>query len=431
MPAPKPTTPSSVAPLRNRLTPIPESIKTIKGYPSKLVVYKTAASKFYWVRLYFNNKYKYKTTKSESLKDAQKFAVKFYEEVLVSASTTRVSDKSKSFASIAARYFQSVEKSTKPTVHRTDLSRYKNDILPLYGEQEIDSITNAQISQLIERLHQKELSVASIKHHLVVLRKIFKFAVANDVMQHIPLFPRVKGRVATAQKRDYLTQDEYELLVTYAEKLAENKTTVRGVPITDEMKYLIQFMVNSFIRPSDIRVLKHKHIKKMHDGDDEWLVLNHPATKTNATEVQAMPASVFIYERLVAFKKSAKLPCKPDDYVFMSQYANRNTAMEILGRLFREILAKSRLEEKTGKNITLYSLRHTAIMMRLIIGRVDSLALARNARTSQQMVDKFYASHLTTMQVRKQLHAFPDATEKKTTSVQKNEARSRSRKTTK
>ena len=50
--------------------------------------------------------------------------------------------------------------------------------------------------------------------------------------------------------------------------------------------------------------------------------------------------------------------------------------------------------------------------MRLVIGRVDSLALARNARTSQQMVDKFYASHLTTQHVRKQLHAFPEAEEK-------------------
>jgi len=88
--------------------------------------------------------------------------------------------------------------------------------------------------------------------------------------------------------------------------------------------------------------------------------------------------------------------------------------MEILGRQFRELRARSMLEEKTGKNITLYSLRHTAIMLRLIIGRVDSLALARNARTSQQMVDKFYASHLTTHQVRKQLHAFPEKAQSKT-----------------
>lgn len=53
-------------------------------------------------------------------------------------------------------------------------------------------------------------------------------------------------------------------------------------------------------------------------------------------------------------------------------------------------------------------LRHTAIMMRLTIGRVDALALAKNARTSQQMIDKFYASHLKTSQIRKQLHAFPN-----------------------
>jgi hypothetical protein len=45
-------------------------------------------------------------------------------------------------------------------------------------------------------------------------------------------------------------------------------------------------------------------------------------------------------------------------------------------------------------------------MFRLTLGEVDTLALARNARTSQAMIDKFYASHLTTSQVRKQLHAF-------------------------
>ena len=62
----------------------------------------------------------------------------------------------------------------------------------------------------------------------------------------------------------------------------------------------------------------------------------------------------------------------------------------------------------------MYGLRHTAIMFRLTIGRVDALALAKNARTSQQMIDKFYASHLKTSQVRKQLHAFPNEQAPKT-----------------
>ena len=410
MTPPKPLPDTPVA--RNRLTPIKESIHTIRGYPSKLIIYKTDASKYFWTRIYFNNKYHYKSSKTTSLNDAKKFAVKFYEQVLVTANTERTSDKTKSFAVVASRYFTSVEKTTTQTVHRTDLSRYKTDILPVFGEQEVDTITNAQVSVLINRLKERDLSVASIKHYLVVLRKILKFAVANDLMQHIPLFPQVKGRLVTAQKRDYLTQEEYEELVASAEKLAKDEVIERGVLITDEMKYLIQFMVNSFIRPSDIRVLKYKHIKEVKEGKDKWLVLNHPATKTNATEVQAMPASVHIYNKLVEFKKSKKMRLGLDEYVFLSEYKNRNTAMEVLGRLFRRILKDSYIEEKTGKNVTLYSLRHTSIMMRLVIGRVDSLALARNARTSQQMVDKFYASHLTTQHVRKQLHAFPEAEEK-------------------
>ena len=400
------------SPSRNRLTPIKETIRTIRGYPSKLIIFKTDASRYFWTRIYFNNRYHYKSSKTESLSDAKKFATKFYEQILVTASTEKKSDTTKSFAVVSNRYFKSVEKTTTQTVHRTDLSRYKNDILPVFGEQEVDTITNAQVSVLINRLKERDLSVASIKHYLVVLRKILKFAVANDLMQHIPLFPQVKGRLVTAQKRDYLTQEEYEELVASAEKLAKEEVIERGVLITDEIKYLIQFMVNSFIRPSDIRVLKHKHIKKMKEGKDEWLVLNHPATKTNATEVQAMPASVHIYDKLVEFKKSKNMRLGLDEYVFLAEYSNRNTAMEVLGRLFRRILEESLIEEKTGKNITLYSLRHTSIMLRLVIGRVDSLALARNARTSQQMVDKFYASHLTTQHVRKQLHAFPEAEEK-------------------
>ena len=416
---------------RNRLTPIKETIRTIRGYPSKLIIYQTDASKYFWTRIYFNNKYHIKSTKTESVTDAKKFAVKYYEQILVTASTERTSDTTKSFAIVATRYFKSVEKTTTQTVHRTDLSRYKTDILPVFGEQEIDTITNAQVSVLINRLKERDLSVASIKHYLVVLRKILKFAVANDLMQHIPMFPKVQGRVLTAQKRDYLTQDEYEELVASAEKLAKDNVAERGVLITDEMKYLIQFMVNSFIRPSDIRVLKHKHIKEMKDGKDKWLVLNHPATKTNATEVQAMPASVHIYNKLVEFKKKEKMRVGLDEFVFLSEYKNRNTAMEVLGRLFRRVLKESFIEEKTGKNVTLYSLRHTSIMMRLVIGRVDSLALARNARTSQQMVDKFYASHLTTQHVRKQLHAFPEAEERARVAAAKKIAKQTPTKTTK
>jgi hypothetical protein len=48
-----------------------------------------------------------------------------------------------------------------------------------------------------------------------------------------------------------------------------------------------------------------------------------------------------------------------------------------------------------GTDRSLYSLRHTAITFRLIYGgNIDLLTLARNSRTSVEMIDKFYASTL-------------------------------------
>jgi integrase len=404
----------SSAKLRNRLTPIPSSIDTIRGYPQKLIIYKTDASKYFWVRLYFNGRYHTKSTKAESVVAAKSFAVSFYESVLVNAKVTHKSDKSKAFATMGARFFESVEQSTKATVFRTDFSRYKSDLLPLFGEQEIDTITNAQISGLQNRLLERNLSTATIKHFMVVLRKIMKFAVSNDLMSNIPVFPKVGGRLKTFQKRDYLTLDEYKAVVAKAEKLAEDKVEVRGVKITLEMKYLIQFMVNTFIRPSDLRVIKHKHVKVQEEGKDKWITLTHPSTKTNDDEVQAMPSTVPIYQKLVEFKKQEKMKLGLDEYVFFPEYDNRDTAMAVMARLLKRIVLETDIEAKTGKNITMYGLRHTAIMFRLTIGRVDALALAKNARTSQQMIDKFYASHLKTSQVRKQLHAFPNEQAPKT-----------------
>jgi hypothetical protein len=40
--------------------------------------------------------------------------------------------------------------------------------------------------------------------------------------------------------------------------------------------------------------------------------------------------------------------------------------------------------------------------------QIDTVSLARNARTSAAMIDKFYASHLTSVDVRKKLHSFAE-----------------------
>ena len=403
----------------SRSTPIPSTIQTISGYPKKLVVYLTLSSKYYWVRVYFQGKYFTKSTKTTNLVESKKFSIKFYEQVLMNSVMTKTSDTNKSFTVVGRNYLDSIKPTTRPTVYRSDKSRFEFELSPFFNEQDISTITNSQISRLLNKLSEKTRSLSTLKHYLVVLRKILKFGISNDLIDKLPVFPKLSNKTRTTQKRDYLTDKEYDSIVKMSELCSSEKLVVRGVEITLEMKFLIQFMVNSFIRPSDLRVIKHKHVTIKKEGKDEWIVLSHPATKTNANEVQCMTASVGIYKQLCELRLQTQKKISPDEFVFFPQYLNRDTMMSVVGRLFRKIVERTNLETTTDKNITLYSLRHTSIMMRLVKGNVNTLHLSRNARTSQQMIDTFYSQHLTTDQVRVHLQRFESVEKKKEEQLKK------------
>jgi integrase len=356
-------------------------------------------------------KYYGRSTKTTNKSEAKKEAVKLYQDIILNSRQTGITSKTKSFGIIGKQFIESLKTTARKDTFRNDNSKFTNDLLPFFGDKDVSLINYSDITKFLEKIGERGISTATKKHFLVVIRKILKFAVANGVMNNIPAFPQIRGNLPTSQRRDYLTYKEY---YNFAKAIADHidsgaePWTYRHLQVTMEMKYLVQFMVNSFIRPSDIRVLKHIHVKEQIDSKtkEKWLTLTHPATKTTASEVQTMPLCVKIYNNLVAWQKEHGI-YDPKGYVFMPQYKNRTTAMGLLGKLFALAVEKTRLEEETGKNVTLYSLRHTAIMLRLILGdQIDTVSLARNARTSAAMIDKFYASHLTSLDVRKKLHSF-------------------------
>jgi integrase len=65
--------------------------------------------------------------------------------------------------------------------------------------------------------------------------------------------------------------------------------------------------------------------------------------------------------------------------------------------LFNTILAELDMkEDREGNPRTAYSLRHTYISFRLMEG-ADIYQVAKNCRTSVEMIEKFYASHIKDM----------------------------------
>ena len=119
-----------------------------------------------------------------------------------------------------------------------------------------------------------------------------------------------------------------------------------------------------------------------------------------------MPPAVTVYKRL---KKRHELigMASADDYVFLPTYRSdeskekdekaRDDALIQIQRQFSVIMESTNIGDgPNDERRTLYSLRHTCIMYRLLYGDgMDLLTLANNARTSPDMIARFYASQLT------------------------------------
>lgn len=112
----------------------------------------------------------------------------------------------------------------------------------------------------------------------------------------------------------------------------------------------------------------------------------------------SLEMAVEVYQKILQRQKDEGFG-KPDDYVFQPTCGDKQRAyaLRTLQRQFDQLLILADLKKDGhGTSRTLYSLRHTSIMFRLLnADNLDTLTLARNARTSVEMIDRFYAKPLT------------------------------------
>ena len=86
--------------------------------------------------------------------------------------------------------------------------------------------------------------------------------------------------------------------------------------------------------------------------------------------------------------------------MFLPHIKDRNYALMVLSLHFNWILRLTGLKQGAlGQDRSLYSLRHSSITFRLLYGQgIDLLTLARNARTSVNVINNHYASTVSSEQ---------------------------------
>ncbi len=285
--------------------------------------------------------------------------------------------------------------------YRMTKVRLETNISEFFFDTDLRTINTASIQRFINFLSDKELSTPTIVGYIAQLRKVLRYLVEKDLIQ-MPLFPKMK---VTQKPRGAFTVTEYAAILRQAKTLRHHvyvwdkpdtrfhiKPMYRSMPM--EMNWLLRFMVYTFLRPGDIRQLKNKHIEII-SGKFNYLRLTPPEIKRHKAPTVSLPQAVNIYKTILQHH-TAQGYGKPEDYVFFPEEKNRLRALNTIGWLFNWIMNSLGLKEGPhGADRSFYSLRHTAITFRLIFGgNIDLLTLARNARTSVEMIEKFYASTL-------------------------------------
>lgn len=403
----------------------------IPHYPKKLFIYRLAASKYWWVRYFIGRNAVRKSTKTESKRDAIAFAKEFFDVV---THNQRLGIN----ATVSATSFESCLKqmleADKAKLERGEITkitydnnkyRYQKSILPYFRALEVRDIDFFTLEQYLNEVSKQELSSSTISAYLRLVRRVLVYAARRRLIVAVPEFPTVSIK---HKPRGWFTVREYYKLINAASHFAGKTIEVRKyfddegekhtqyinttapkedkkgklmrkVEMTMDMRRLIVFMANTYIRPTDIKTMKHKHVDVVNKNGYEYLRLTIPPSKGHSDPIVSMPTAVNTYIELVWHHIGCDLlsDTPEEDYVFMPQYANRDYALKQLQRQWEVLMEYTGLETSVaGEARTIYSLRHTAIMYRLIFGDgINTLMLARNARTSVEMIDRFYAKPLT------------------------------------
>ena len=274
-------------------------------------------------------------------------------------------------------------------------------LLRFFGERDVRQIRTQTYQEYMADLAKRrpDMTASTRNTLMATLRNVLKIARDEGVIDAVPETPRsrVKDNPRPFFRFHPLVakdDDNYQKLLRQVKLMADQSIAVRGIEITDELYDLVLFLTHSFVRPisSELYAIRHSDITVA--NDPRRLIVTVRDGKTGYRSANTMEAAVSVYQRIKVRYPDAK----PDDYLFFPDYKNRITVSNIVQRQFRQVLKDGniQIDEATGKTHTLYSLRHTAICMRIINseGRVNIFNLAKNAGTSVDQIERFYARFL-------------------------------------
>jgi integrase len=372
---------------------------TILG--GKVHVYRRENSRFWQCSTYLNGRNRRGTTKQESLGLAKEFAEDWY--LTLRDKNLRgelLNEKTvKQAASVFEREYEIItEGQRSPLWVQGHKARLRLHLLPFFGSLGLSEVTAGKVQEY--RIHRIETSTtgkpparSTIHDEIVTLRQVLKTAIRQGWLQHLPdLSPpyKTQGKVV---HRAWFSPNEYKQLYEATRLRAKKPYYKHHTWNAEQVHDFVLFMANTGLRPDEAKNLQHRDIEIV---EDEWsgdkILEIEVRGKRGIGYCKSTANAVRPYERLLARNKPKPAengaPSKPEptDLVFPGNHI----------KMFNNILNEEQLKfDRDGNRRTAYSLRHTYICLRLMEG-ADIYQIAKNCRTSVEMIERYYATHIKT-----------------------------------
>ncbi len=380
----------------------------------KLQLYRRGNSRFWQCSASVGAKQWRATTKQENVNLATKVAQDWYLGLCgKEAAGTLVTEKTVQDAAekFTREYEVITEGERSPKWVQGHQIRLRLHLLPFFGKMGLSEVTPGTVQDY--RVHRIETATkakakpparSTLHDEVVTLRLVLKAAIRHGWLTHLPdLAPpyKTQGKVV---HRPWFSPEEYKQLYTASRNWARNPPQPQYRWNAEQMHDYILFMGNTGLRPDEAGNLQHRDVSIVTDHATGQTILEIEVRgKRGVGFCKSTPGAVRPYERLLNRPKptrgkqkrsrSLKNPNAPLP-VELPELTDKVFPQGGQLKLFNRILAKAKLKaDRDGKPRTAYSLRHTYICLRLMEG-ADIYQIAKNCRTSVEMIEKHYAAHI-------------------------------------
>jgi integrase len=223
---------------------------------------------------------------------------------------------------------------------------------------------------------------ATLLSEIVVLRQVLKYANRQGWISAVPDLSAPYKASGKIGRRAWFSPDEYKRLCTATRERAKTPLNERWRGECEKFRDYVLFMANTGLRPDEASRIEYRDVNVVLDADTDERILEIAVRgKRGVGLCKSTADAVQPFQRLR--KRSGGAPTAP---VF------GKVQRELLNAVLDELDLKN---DREGKQRTAYSLRHTYISMRLMEG-ADIYQVAKNCRTSVEMIEKHYAAHIST-----------------------------------